>query len=125
MIKKKVVKVLFCLAGLCIPACATVQIVSLTPSPQSPQLLGTPITWTAIATDSNAGPLAFQFNLAPPRGNYGLAKDFNVGTQSAGTYTSQPFVWVPTRVEGGYQIQVVVKDFTSGKSASTRCGRRS
>ena len=117
---EKVRKLLLCLVGLCVPACAQVQIVSLTPSSPSPQLLGTPITWTAIATDSSAGPLTFQFNVAPPRGNFtnGLAKDFNVGTQNGNTYTSQPFVWVPTRVEGGYQIQVVVKDFTSGKSAS-------
>ena len=109
-----------CLTGLCIPASATVAIVSLTPSSQAPQLLGTPITWTAIATDSDAGPLTFQFNVAPPGGTFtnGLAKDFNVGTQSGDTYTSQPFVWVPTKVEGAYQIQVVIKDFHSGDSAS-------
>jgi arylsulfate sulfotransferase len=117
---KKVVKALLCLAGLCIPASATVAIVSLTPSSKSPQLLGTSITWTAIATDTSTGPLTFQFNVAPPGGTFtnGLAKDFNVGTQSGDTYTSQPFVWVPTKVEGSYQIQVVIKDFASGQSAS-------
>jgi arylsulfate sulfotransferase len=113
-LSKNIIKISACLAGLCIPACATVQIVSLSPSPQSPQILGTPIVWTAIATDSNSGPLAFQFNVANPRGTLtnGLAKDFNVGTFSGGTWTSQPFVWVPTQVEGTYQIQVVAKDFT-------------
>jgi arylsulfate sulfotransferase len=117
---EKVQKLLVCLAGMSIPACATVQIVSLTPSLQSPQLLGTAVTWTAIATDSSTGPLTFQFNLARPGGNFtnGLVKDFNVGTLSAGTWTSQPFVWVPTEVEGTYQIQVVIKDFASGESAS-------
>jgi arylsulfate sulfotransferase len=107
-------KLLLCLAGLCIPAFATVQIVSLSPSPQSPQILGTPIVWTAIATDSSSGPLAFQFNVATPKGTLtnGLARDFNVGTFSGGTWTSQPFAWVPTQIEGTYQIQVVVKDFT-------------
>jgi arylsulfate sulfotransferase len=117
---EKVLKLLLCLAGLCIPASATVAIVSLKPSSKSPQLLGTSITWTAIATDTSTGPLTFQFNVAPPGGTFtnGLAKDFNVGTQSGDTYTSQPFVWVPTKVEGAYQIQVVVKDFATGQSAS-------
>ena len=117
---EKLPKLLLCLAVLCIPACAAVQIVSLIPSAQSPQLLGTPITWTAVATDSNTGPLTFQFNVAPPRGTFtnGMAKDFNVGTEN-GSWTSQPFVWVPTQVEGGYQIQVIAKDFASGESAST------
>ena len=109
-----------CLAGLFIPAYATVQMVSLTPSLQAPQLLGTPITWTATGTDSGAGPLTFQFNVAHPKGSFtnGLAKDFNVGNLAGGTWTAQPFVWVPTDVEGTYQIQAVVKDFTSGESAS-------
>lgn len=111
---------LLCVAGLCIPAGATVQIISLTPSLQTPQTLGTSVTWRATATDSNAGPLTFQFNVAPPRGNFtnGLARDFNVGTLSAGVWTSQPFVWVPTEVEGTYQIQVVIKDFGSKESTS-------
>jgi len=111
---------LLCLAGLCFPACATLQISSLTPSPQAPQLLGSPITWTATATDSNAGPLTLQFNVAHPGGTVGyrLAKDFNVGTLAASTWTSHPFVWVPTGVEGAYQIEVVIKDFTSNESAS-------
>ena len=119
-LSKNIITILACLASLCFPAFATVQIVSLKPSPQSPQVLGTPIIWTAIATDSNSGPLTFQFNVAPPRGTFtnGLAKDFNVGTLSAGTWTSQPFAWVPTQVEGVYQIQVVIKDFASGESTS-------
>jgi hypothetical protein len=93
----------------------------MTPSPKSPQLIGTPITWTATATDSNAGPLTFQFNVATPGGSFtnGLARDFNVGTLSSGTtWKSQPFVWTPTQVEGVYQIQVVIKDFASGESTS-------
>jgi arylsulfate sulfotransferase len=117
---EKSTKILLCLAGAVIRAGAALQIVSFTPSLQSPQLIGTPITWTAIATDSNAGPLTFQFNVAPSSETFtnGLVKDFNVGTLSGGTWTSQPFVWVPTQGEGAYQIQVVIKDFASGESAS-------
>jgi len=106
------------LAVLCAPAYATVQITALTPSPKSPQLLGTPVTWTVTATDSNPGPLTFQFNVAVPAQSFAMVKDFNVGTSSAGVWTSQPFVWAPTGVEGVYKIEVVIKDFASGETAS-------
>src|SRR5580698_5071606 len=106
------------LAGLCVPASATVQIVNVKGSLHPPQLLGTPVTFTVTATDSNAGPLTFQFNVAPPRGTFAMAKDFNVGTLSAGTWTSQPYIWAPTGIEGNYQIQVIIKDFTTGETAT-------
>lgn len=105
------------LAAVCTPAYATVAIVSLSPSSPTPQLLGTSITWTATATDTGAGPLTFQFNVTPPAGTLTMVKDFNVGTLSSGTWTSQPFVWVPTLSEGAWEIQVVIKDFASGETA--------
>jgi arylsulfate sulfotransferase len=107
------------LGVLCIPAHATVQIVSLTPSLTSPQPIGTPITWTATATDTNPGPLTFQFNVAAPRQNLVTVRDFNAGVPNAGTWTSNPFVWVPTGVEGTYQIELIIKDFASGETASS------
>ncbi|MGD0360241.1 MAG: aryl-sulfate sulfotransferase [Bryobacteraceae bacterium] len=97
---------------------AGVTIVSLTPSHASPQPIGKTIAWTATATDSNTGPLTFQFNVTPPGGAATMVKDFNVGTLSGGTWTAPSFVWVPTGVEGIYKIEVVAKDFVSGKSAS-------
>lgn len=106
------------LAGTWVPAYATVQLVALTPSSNPPQVIGTPITWTATATDSNAGPLTFQFNVTPPGGSISLARDFNVGTLAAGVWSSQPFVWVPTGMEGIYQIQVVVKDFATRETTA-------
>ena len=106
------------LPALCVPALATVQITSFTPSVASPQVIGTSITWTAKATDSSAGPLTFQFNVAPPGGALALVKDFNVGTLKRGSWISMPFVWVPTGVEGRYQIQVVIKDFGTGQNSS-------
>jgi hypothetical protein len=51
-----------------------------------------------------------------------MVKDFNVGTLSAGTWTGNPFVWVPTGLEGVYKVEVVAKDFTSGKSSSKTVG---
>jgi len=88
----------------------------MTPSLSSPQPIGAPIVWTVTATDSNPGPLTFQFNVAVPGGSLTLARDFNVGTLSSGIWTSLPFAWSPTQIEGSYQIQVVVKDFTSGQT---------
>jgi hypothetical protein len=111
--------VLAAFSCLCGPAFATVAITSFTPSVKSPQLIGQTITWTATATDSNTGPLTFQFNILLPNGKqFALVKDFNVGTLSGGVWTSQPFAWVPTKAEGAYQIQVVIEDFSSGESTS-------
>src|SRR5580658_6039341 len=107
-----------CIAALATPASATIHIVSMTPSLPSPQLIGTPVTWTVTATDSAPGPLTFQFNVAAPNEALSLVKDFNAGTLNAGTWTAQPFVWAPTGSEGSYQIQVVVKDFTTGETDS-------
>ncbi len=113
---------LWCLIGLlvvlCAPAYSTVTFVSLSPSPKSPQVIGTSITWIAAATDSKAGPLTFQFNVAAPNGSFTVVRDFNVGTMNGGIWFSQPFVWTPVGIEGVYQVQVVIKDFASGESAS-------
>src|ERR1035438_10570596 len=43
---------------------------------------------------------------------------FNAGTLGSGIWTSLPFTWTPTQTEGIYQIQVVIKDFTSGETTS-------
>jgi len=99
------------------PAWAAVTVSSLTPSLASPQLLGTPITWTAVGTNPGTAPLTFQFNVTPPGGSLTMIKDFNTGTQNGTTYTSQPFVWVPTAAEGTYDVQVVVKNWKSGSTA--------
>ena len=105
------------IATLGAPAYATVAVSSLTSSVSSPQLLGTSVTWTATGTDTGAGPLTFQFNVTPPGGSLMMIKDFNTGTLKGSTYTSQPFVWVPTASEGKYKVQVVVKDFSDGSTA--------
>jgi|SRR5580658_6315577 arylsulfate sulfotransferase len=106
------------LAALCAPAYATVTIASLKATLKSPQPIGATIGWTATATDTNSGPLTFQFNVAPPGGTMATVKQFNVGTLSGGTWKSQAFSWALTGLDGAYQVQVVVKDFTSGESVS-------
>ncbi|MGC9952266.1 MAG: aryl-sulfate sulfotransferase [Bryobacteraceae bacterium] len=106
------------LAALASPAFASVRVTALKPSRQTPQPIGTPVTFTATATDSASGPLTFQFNVAAPNHAPALVRDFNAGTLSGGTWTSQPFVWVPSGPEGTYQIQVVAKDFSTGMTAT-------
>jgi arylsulfate sulfotransferase len=112
----------FGLAGLfvmwCAPAHATVQFVSIKPSHRSPQQIGTAVTWTVTATDTNPGPLTFQFNVAPAQAQPVLVRDFNAGTFSSGEWTSPPFTWVFTGAEGTYNIRVVIKDFASGETAA-------
>jgi len=55
------------LARVAPAAQASVQIVSLTPSVKSPQPLGTAVTWTATAKNSNSSQLTFQFNVGNGR----------------------------------------------------------
>jgi len=117
-IPKSGVVYLLGLLAVCLPAGATVQLVSFAPSVVSPQVIGTSVTWTVTATDTNPGPLAFQFNVAAPKSSFNLARDYNVGTLSGGVWTAPAFVWTPTFIEGAYQIQVIAKDFKSGETGS-------
>lgn len=112
------------MVGAYLPAFASVEILSFTASANPPQPIGTPITWTVRATDSNSNLLTFQFSVTNPQGTTALARDFNIGTFNSGTWTSQPLVWVPTGIEGSYHIHVVVKDFKTGESTSKTVGFR-
>jgi arylsulfate sulfotransferase len=110
---------LLALVGLLqIPLCATVTILSMTPSLASPQPLGTTVTWTVTAKNTGAGGLTFQFNLSHANQPFSLSRDFNAGRLNSGTITSPPFVWTEIGGEGTYQIQVVAKDFGTGETAT-------
>ncbi len=100
------------------PMYATVSIQSMTPSVASPQPLGTVVSWTVKATDSNPNSLTFQFSVALGSGSFALVRDYNIGKLSAGVWTAQPFVWTTIAQEGTYTIQVIAKDFTSGETAT-------
>lgn len=106
------------LAAVCAPTHAAVKILSLTPSVNPPQVVGTAAVWTVTAADSSTGPLTFRFNVTPPGGSVTLLRDYNAGTLSAGVWSPNPLAWTPTTIEGTYQIQVVAKDFKSGQVAS-------
>ena len=100
------------------PAMATVSIAALSSKLKSPQPIGTIVDWAAEATDTNSGPLTFQFNVAAPGGTLVAVKNFNMGTLSGSTWKSQNFAWALTGSNGMYHVQVVAKDFTSGETAS-------
>ncbi len=106
------------LASLCAPAAATVTIKSLKSTIASPQPVGAIVGWSVSATDTNAGPLTFQFNVAPPNGTLSTVKNFNVGILKGNAWISLPFTWALTAIDGTYLVQVVVKDFGSGETAS-------
>src|SRR5580658_8580382 len=91
------------------PLHATIQ-VQLTPSPASPQPLGTVITWTATATDSNPGPVTFKFELAMPGANptFASISDYSLGNT---------LNWTPNIVSGTYQIRVTARDYLAGETA--------
>lgn len=113
-------KILSFVTGLVIAAAPSfaVTVTALTPTPASPQPIGKSITFTATASDSSAGPVAFQFTITPPNGTATMVKDYLPGTLSGSTWTSPTLTWVPTGIEGSYKIQVVAKDFGINKSAS-------
>jgi hypothetical protein len=108
------------LTALSVPAFATVTVVSMNPSVASPEPIGKTITWTATATDTGAGPVAFQYDITAPGGSVTMVKDFLPGKLSGGIWTGPSFVWVPTGIEGSYIVQVVVKDFVSKTSATKK-----
>lgn len=117
------------------PAYATVKITSFLPSAAPPQPIGKTIVWTIKATDSHPNQVTFQFSVTPPGGTTPMVVyDFNAGNYKSGTWTSQPFIWVPSAcvnavensgvvaltcqgIEGSYTIQVTAKDFVTGESA--------
>lgn len=115
-------KGILCSVGAAILWCgslqATVSITALTPSLTSPQPLGTPVSWTATATDTHTGPLAFEFSTAPSGQTPIEAQGFLPGSGTSGTRTSHTFIWTTIAGEGTYNIQVVAKDFSTGESAT-------
>jgi hypothetical protein len=101
-----------------LPLHATITIDSLTPSAAYPQTLGRQITWIAVATNTNPNALIFQFKVAFGSQPFTLARDFNIGTDSSGMWTSQPFTWTTITGEGLYTIQVTAKDLITGETAT-------
>ena len=80
----------------------------LTPSLSPPQPVGTPIIWTAAATDAAAGQLVYRFSVRPPGGVFTVLKDYS----SKVTYE-----WAPAEREGIYEVLVTVRNRSTNATA--------
>ena len=77
--------------------------ITLNPSVQSPQMLGTSITWTATVQNGPPGhTYDYQF-AAALQGQNQIVRDFGLNNS---------FIWVPHTVEGNYVVTVTVRDIT-------------
>ena len=77
--------------------------ITLSPSVQSPQMLGVSITWTATVQNGPPGhSYDYQFAVAL-EGQNQIVRDFGL---------TNAFTWVPYTVEGNYLVTVTVRDIT-------------
>ena len=83
--------------------------VQLAPSVPSPQPVGTLVTWTATATDPDPGTLMYAFSVGTV-GKIRLVRDYG--------YTDS-FPSAPALQEGNYQVQVTVRNNSTGQTATT------
>lgn len=84
-------------------------VVTLSGSLPSPQPLGTIITWTATAKDTDPGTIMYAFNVGPQGGALALVRDFGP-TSSFRSY--------PALQEGTYTIQVTARNNSTGNTAT-------
>ena len=89
---------------------ATVRITQFVPSASSPQPVGTTVTWTATATDTNPGPLTYQFTQGYKGQTPRIVRDFAL---------TNSFDWTPSITEGIYTIEVTARDLASGETATS------
>lgn len=83
--------------------------VTLASSLTSPQPVGTLITWTATASDGDPGTLMYTFSSGAQGGSLALVRDFGY---------LDSFPWNPPLQEGSYEVQVIVRNNSTGKTAT-------
>src|SRR5215813_3350996 len=81
----------------------------ITPSQVSPALLGTVVTWTVVASDTNSGVLWYRFRVRPLEGEFHVVKDFS---------PSNTMDWTETNSEGLYVVEALVGNFDTGEMVS-------
>jgi arylsulfate sulfotransferase len=84
--------------------------VTIAPSLTSPQPVGTLVTWTATASDTDQGILMYQFYVGVP-GSLSLVRDFGYNNF---------FPARPALGEGLEQVKVIVRNNTTGETASAQ-----
>ena len=90
-------------------AMAAVSTPSLTPSLPQPQPVGTRISFTAQASDTDSGAIRYRFRVRPAGGAYNTVRDFS---------PSDTLTWAATESEGTYDIEVTAKNHTTGSTAA-------
>jgi hypothetical protein len=88
-----------------VPGWSAIQI-TLSPSVQSPQALGTPIVWTATATDTVAGAIDYRFRVKQPGLPIRVVREF---------YRAPTLPWIAYEVEGLYNIEVTARNRRTGQ----------
>ena len=83
----------------------------LTSSPAGPQRVGTPITWTATANNTEAGTIDYQFSGRKGTDKLRVLRDFQASSQ---------LVWAVTESEGTYTVRVIARDKSARKTASNQ-----
>jgi arylsulfate sulfotransferase len=84
--------------------------VSLTPSVPSPAPLGTLVTFTAVASDTDPGTLWYRFRERRVGGEFHIIRDFSPQTT---------LDWTSADFEGDHEIEVTARNVTSGATAAT------
>jgi hypothetical protein len=100
------------LAGCCLAAGslgAAVTTPTISPSLASPRSLGTTITFTTSASDTDAGNIRFRFRTRPSGGTFTIVRDFAPNTTLA---------WTPNDTDGLFEIEVTAEN-TSTLSTAT------
>jgi hypothetical protein len=76
----------------------------------SPQPLGTTMTFTASATDSNPNPVTYRFETSPDGVNFSVVQDYSL---------NNIWLWTPNTQEGSYAIRVAAGDSLAGLASPT------
>jgi hypothetical protein len=67
-------------------------------------MVGTTVTWTATASDTNSGTVDFQFSVELATNGFQVLQDYDV---------SNVFSWTPFAQEGKYQVQVIARNLST------------
>ena len=101
--KKTVRRWLVCVAfGICassLGAAVTTPAIGILPA--SPQPVGTKITLTVSATDTDAGPIRYRFRVRPTAGTFSTVRDFAPNAN---------LVWTPADTDGLFEIEVTATE---------------
>lgn len=83
---------------------AAISISSVVPAPASPQPVGSSITFTVSALDSESGQLRYRFRIRPAGGTFTVLRDYS---------PTNKVTWTPSDTEGSFEIESSVMNRTT------------